>query len=82
MAEYHKMMQPAGNLRYARKARPQSFSGHPRKSLELIKNKLKPMSPRGLDHLNIFNMKAEEIVDEIKRILKKKVRKVGDFKLK
>ena len=27
-------------------------------------------------------MKAEEIVDEIKRILKKRVKKVGDFQLK
>lgn len=32
--------------------------------------------------MNIFNMKAEDIVGEIKRIIKKRVKKVGDFKLK
>ena len=47
--------------------------------IQSMADRLKPTSPQGLDHLNIFNMKAEEIVDEIKRILKKRVKKVGDF---
>ena len=56
--------------------------GHSRKSLDTLAGKIKSLSPKGIDQLNIFNMKTDEIVDEIKRIVKKRVKKVGDFKLK